>query len=90
MEFLGIWESVFNPGFNHGEFATIESQAGLNSYKLSVKEWVAKTNAIGLKATAGRSRKLKLGSQTVELRHAPPWQLIFPGQAAGEVIRSLA
>lgn len=36
------------------------------------------------------SRKLKLGSQTVELRHAPPWQLLFPGQAAGEVIRSLA
>ena len=54
MEFLGIWESVFNPGFNYGEFATIKSQAGLNSYKISVKEWVEKTNAIGLKATAGR------------------------------------
>ena|SRR5947207_9173866 len=45
IEFLGIWESVFNPGFNYGEFATIKSQAGLNSYKLSVKEWVEKTNA---------------------------------------------
>lgn len=54
VEFLGIWESVFNPGFNYGEFATIKSQAGLNSYKISVKEWVEKTNAIGLKATAGR------------------------------------
>jgi hypothetical protein len=54
VEFLGIWESVFNPGFNYGEFATIRSQAGLNSYKISVKEWVAKTNAVGLKATAGR------------------------------------
>jgi hypothetical protein len=54
VEFLGIWESVFNPSFNYGEFALIRSQAGLNSYKLSVKEWVAKTNAIGLKATAGR------------------------------------
>jgi hypothetical protein len=40
--------------------------------------------------TSGRSRKLKLGAQTVELRHAPPWQLIFPGQPAGDVIRSLA
>ena len=37
-----------------GEFATIKSQAGLNSYKISVKEWVAKTNAIGLFAKAGR------------------------------------
>ena len=54
VEFLGIWESVHNPAFNHGEFAIIKSQAGLNSYKISVKEWVAKTNAIGLKAKAGR------------------------------------
>ena len=54
VEFLGIWETVFNPNFNYGEFAIIKSQAGLNSYKISVKDWVAKTNAIGLKATAGR------------------------------------
>jgi len=54
VEFLGIWEQVHNPAFNYGEFATIKSQAGLNSYKLSVKEWVAKTNAIGLVAKAGR------------------------------------
>jgi hypothetical protein len=54
VEFLGIWESVFNPDFNYGEFALIRSQAGLNSYKISVKEWVDKTNAIGLRATAGR------------------------------------
>ena len=54
VEYLGIWETVYNPDFNYGEFATIKSQAGLNSYKLSVKEWVQKTNAIGLKATTGR------------------------------------
>jgi len=42
VEFLGVWESVYNPGFNYGEFATIKSLAGLNSYKLSVKEWVEK------------------------------------------------
>lgn len=40
--------------------------------------------------TSGRSRKLKLGAQTVELKHAPSWQLLYPGQVAGEVIRSLA
>ncbi len=54
VEFLGIWEAVFNTNFNYGEFAIIRSQAGLNRYKISVKEWVEKTNAIGLKATAGR------------------------------------
>jgi hypothetical protein len=54
LEFLGIWESINNPDFNYGEFATIKSQAGLNSFKISVKELVEKTKAIGLKATAGR------------------------------------
>lgn len=54
VEFIGIWESIYNPNFNYGEFAVIKSQAGLNSYKLSVKDWVEKTNAIGLKATTGR------------------------------------
>ncbi len=54
VEFLGIWESVYNPDFNYGEFAIIKSQAGLNSYKISVKEWVEKTKAIGIKATTGR------------------------------------
>ena len=54
VEFLGIWESIYNSSFNYGEFAIIKSQVGLNSYKISVKEWVEKTNAIGLQATAGR------------------------------------
>jgi hypothetical protein len=54
VEFLGIWEKIHNPNFNYGEFAIIKSQAGLNNYKISVKEWVKKTNAVGLKATAGR------------------------------------
>jgi len=38
VEYLGIWERVHNPNFNYGEFATIKIQAGLNSYKISVKE----------------------------------------------------
>ncbi|HEY4291200.1 MAG TPA: KilA-N domain-containing protein [Puia sp.] len=54
VEFLGIWEAVHNPNFNYGEFAIIKTRAGLNNYKLSVKEWIESTQAIGLKATAGR------------------------------------
>jgi hypothetical protein len=54
IEYLGVWETVYNPDFNYGEFAIIKSQAGLNSYKLSIKEWTEKTNAIGIKATTGR------------------------------------
>ena len=54
IEFLGIWEELHNPNFNYGEFAIIKSQAGLNSYKISVKEWTEKTNAIGIISKAGR------------------------------------
>ena len=54
MEYIGIWEKVYNPDFNYGEFATIRSQAGLNRFKISVKEFVARTNAISLQAKAGR------------------------------------
>jgi hypothetical protein len=54
VEYLGIWERIHNPDFNYGEFAIIKNQAGLNNYKISVKTWVEKTNAIGLTAKAGR------------------------------------
>ena len=46
MEFLGVWERIYNPNFNYGEFATIRNQSGLNSFKISVKEFVARTGAI--------------------------------------------
>ena len=54
LEYLGIWEQVYNPSFNYGEFATIKNQAGLNRFKISVKEFVERTGAIGLVAKAGR------------------------------------
>ena len=54
LEFIGIWEKVYNPNFNYGEFATIRNHAGLNNFKISVKEFVARTNAVSLQAKAGR------------------------------------
>jgi hypothetical protein len=59
VEFLGIWETVYDPAFNYGEFAAIKSQAGLNSYKISVKEWVERTHVIGLQATGVQSSTRK-------------------------------
>lgn len=54
VEFLSIWEKIYNPNFNYGEYAIIRSKVGLNNYKISVKGWVERTKAIGLKATTGR------------------------------------
>ena len=59
----------------------------------------ATANALGLTTqvpmraiylTSGPSRHLKLGAQTIVLRHAPTWQLILPNQPAGEMMRALA
>jgi len=59
----------------------------------------AAANALGLTTqvparevylTSGRSRQLRLGAQTVELRHAPSWQLLLPQRRAGEALRALA
>ena len=44
IEFLGIWEEMYNAGFNSLEFEGIKNQAGLNRFVLSVKQWVEKTN----------------------------------------------
>ncbi len=54
LEYIGIWEKVNNPDFNYGEFATIRNNAGLNNFKISVKEFVERTGAICLQAKAGR------------------------------------
>ena len=54
LEYIGIWEKVYNPDFNYGEFATIRNQAGLNSFKIGVQEFAERTNSICIKAKAGR------------------------------------
>ena len=54
LEYVGIWERVYNSDFNYGEFATIKSHAGLNSFKIGVNEFVQRTNAKSLVAKAGR------------------------------------
>ena len=54
LEFLGAWEKIYNPNFKVVEFDHFKTQAGLPSFVLSPKQWVEKTNAIGIFAKAGR------------------------------------
>ena len=54
IEFLGIWEELNNKDFNSVEFDGIKNEAGANRFSISVKQWVNKTNAIGLIAKAGK------------------------------------
>jgi hypothetical protein len=54
LEFLGIWEQLHNPDFKGLEFETFKKEAGLNSFSLTPKKWIAATNAIGFQSKAGR------------------------------------
>ena len=54
IEFLGIWEEMYNPDFNSPEFGGIMAEAGTNRFLLSVKQWIERTNARGIVAKAGR------------------------------------
>ncbi len=54
IEFLGIWESLYNPDFKHLEFEVFRKEAGLNAFTLSPKKWIETTNAIGLTSKSGR------------------------------------
>ena len=53
LEFLGTWESIYNPNFNSVEFDGFRKNAGLHTFTLSVSQWCEKTNAIGIYSKRG-------------------------------------
>ena len=54
IEFLGIWETLYNPSFNPLEFEGFRKQAGLNAFTLSPTQWIGATGAIGIISQSGR------------------------------------
>ena len=54
IEFLGVWETLYNTDFNRVEFDAFRSQAGLNSFVMTPQKWVDATGAIGIVSKAGR------------------------------------
>lgn len=54
IELLGLWETLYNEDFNPFEFEGIRTSTGLNSFAISVSDWVVRTRAIGIRAKAGR------------------------------------
>ncbi len=54
VEFLGVWEEIYNPNFNRAEFDTFKNNAGSNSFSMSPEKWVKTLGAIGIKSKSGR------------------------------------
>ncbi len=54
IEFLGTWETLYNPNFKVAEFDHFKMEAGLPTFVLSAKQWTEKTGAIGIISKSGR------------------------------------
>lgn len=54
VEFLGIWEMLFNSNFNRVGFEAVRLQTGLNSFVMTPQKWIESTDAIGIISKAGR------------------------------------
>ncbi len=54
IEFIGLWETFHNPGFNSIEFDGIKNMSGSNSFSLTPKRWIEATNATGIVSKTGR------------------------------------
>ena len=54
LEYLGLWEELYNPTFNPLGFEGFRKEVGLNSFTISPSKWIAGVNAVGIKAQAGR------------------------------------
>jgi hypothetical protein len=52
--FMGLWEKMNNPDFNLTGFREIKMQSSEPGFALSPKQWIEKTNAIGIVSKAGR------------------------------------
>ncbi|MFR9618985.1 MAG: KilA-N domain-containing protein, partial [Rikenellaceae bacterium] len=54
IEYLGIWETLYNQDFKPLEFEGFKKEAGLNAFTMSPQKWITTTNAIGIVAKSGR------------------------------------
>jgi Family of unknown function (DUF6088) len=81
----GVEQVVEAVAAQRGEIVTSNGAAAANVLGLSTQVPVR-----SVYLTSGRSRKIFLGQQTIELQHAPRWQLALPGRPAGEAVRALA
>lgn len=81
IEFLGIWEKIYNPHFNRVGFDTVRINTGLSSFTLSPSKWIEKTNAKGIISKSGRYDGGTFAHEDIALEFAswisPEFKLYF-------------
>ena len=53
LEYLGLWERLYNPAFKGVEFDPLLAEAGSNSFTMSPTRWIEITGAIGIVTKSG-------------------------------------
>lgn len=54
IEFLGLWEQMYNPNFKLPEFREFRNSAGSNNFSLSAQRWIEVTGAVGIISKSGK------------------------------------
>lgn len=70
IEFLGVWETLYNPNFNRVEFDTFRSEAGHNYFTMTPKKWIDGVNAIGIISKAGKYNSGTYAHKDIALQFA--------------------
>ena len=70
IEFLGVWETLYNPNFNRVEFDTFRSEAGHNYFTMTPKKWIDGVNAIGIISKAGKYNGSNPSDEGFDRRYA--------------------
>ncbi len=65
IEYLGIWESLYNSAFNPLEFDGFRKQSGLNAFTLSPQKWIRSTNAIGIISRLEKLNKIAIHQMNI-------------------------
>ena len=74
IEYLGMWETLYNPSFKPLEFEGFRKQAGLHAFVLSPQKWIERTNARGLISKSGRYGGTLNKCKGINIKVRPLWR----------------
>jgi hypothetical protein len=81
LEFLGVWEKLYNQDFQVIEFDNLYAESGKNSFSMSIKRWIETTGAIGFKSKRVGKSPATFAHKDIALGFiywlSPPFQLYF-------------
>jgi len=54
IDYLRLWENIYNPNFNRVGFEAVKSESGHNRFTMSPTKWINSVNAIGIISKSGK------------------------------------